>query len=546
VDDFVLSRRRLLVSAGSFAATTVFAPQVFAKGLTSAKKAPLFGGGSFPDGVASGDPTLHSMTLWTRLAGVGGPGRVHLEVAKDSHFKHVVARTDVATNGSLNHAVKARIAGLKPHQRYFYRFATKSHHSPVGRFQTALPPDSNETVKFAYWSCQDYTHGFYNAYELMAKEDIDFFVGLGDYIYDEAYHSIADGTGVRDDNIGPAPEPNTTTSFHHQAITLDQYRKKYALYRSDASLRKVHQLFPYVTTWDDHEVQDNYAGHPRDGGLPPQNQYSVARRNAGYRAFFESMPLYDLKGGPGQRIYRSLRFGRNVELFMLDERQYRDNQPCGDDVVPPCAELPNKRAFLGSKQMAYLKKQLKASKAAWKIIGNEVMIMDTKVGPNTYFGYDSWQGYPGEREELAQFINTQKVEDVIFITGDIHTFVAGDVKTKGGTGDPAGLEFVGGSITSAGLGESDIPLGGGAVLHGNDQNPNTPPAIINTLKAFNPWVDQADFDHHGYGVVKASKKSLDVRLRRMKTIKQHSRDKLPDIHYVVSRGQKSILGKSST
>jgi alkaline phosphatase D len=112
-------------------------------------------------------------------------------------------------------------------------------------------------------------------------------------------------------------------------------------------------------------------------------------------------------------------------------------------------------------------------------------------------------------------------------------------------GDPAGLEFVGGSITSAGLGESNIDLGGGATLPGNDQNPNTPPSIINLLRGFNPWVDQADFDHHGYGVVKASKSSLDVRLRRMKTIKQHSKEKLPDFHYVVKRGQKSILGKAS-
>ncbi|HEY2602429.1 MAG TPA: alkaline phosphatase D family protein [Thermoleophilaceae bacterium] len=545
MDDFVLSRRRFLTAAGSFAATTVFAPQVFANGLTSAKKAPLLSGGSFPDGVISGDPTTHGMTLWTRLAGVGGSGAVELEVAKDAHFKHTVARTHVATNKSLNHAVKARIGGLKPHERYFYRFSTKNHHSPVGRFQTALPADSHETVKFAYWSCQDYTHGFYNAYELMATEDVDFVIGLGDYIYDEAYHSIADGTGVRDDTIGPAPQPNTTTSFHNQAITLDEYRQKYELYRSDAALRKVHQLFPYVTTWDDHEVQDNYAGHPSDGGLPPQNQYSVARKNAAYRAFFESMPLYDIKGGPGERIFRTLPFGRNVELFMLDERQYRDNQPCDDASAPPCTELPNKRAFLGAKQMKFLKQRLKSSKAAWKIIGNEVMIMDTKVGPNTYYGYDSWQGYPTEREELTQFIHSQKIDDVIFITGDIHTFVTGDVKTNGGTGDPAGLEFVGGSITSAGLGESTIDLGGGQTLPGNDQNPNTSPAVINALRGFNPWVDQADFDHHGYGVVKASKTSLDVRLRRMKTIKQHSKEKLPDFHYVVKRGQKSILGKAS-
>ena len=535
-------RRRFITAAGGFTAAAVFSPQALAAGLTSAKKAPLLHGGSFPDGIMSGDPTPNGITLLTRVAGVGGSGAVELEIARDAHFRHVVARRLVKTSSKLNHSVKARIGKLAPHERYYYRFSTKTKNSPVGRFQTALPAGSKQAVTFAFFSCQDYAHGFYNAHALMATEDLDFVVCLGDYIYAETYYGKENGLSVREDTIGRSNSDNP--DIIREAVTLADYRDKYALVRSDKNLQKVHALFPMVTTWDDHEVQDNYAGKPSDGGLPPGKHFSLARKRAGYRAFFEAMPLYD-QGSPGDRIYRSLSFGRAVELIMLDERQYRDNQPCNDAVAPPCTELPNKRAFLGAKQMSFFKGRLKKSRAAWKVVGNELMMMPAKVGPDTYYGYDPWQGYPTEREEVCKYVVDHGIKDVIYVTGDIHTFITGDVRSDGGKGNPAGLEFVGGSISAPGLGETDIDLGGGNKLKGNDKNPNTPPAVINALKSFNPWVDQADFDHHGYGVVRATTKSFDCRLRRMTTIKKKTHSHLPDFHYVVERGQTSILGKSS-
>ena len=139
--------------------------------------------------------------------------------------------------------------------------------------------------------------------------------------------------------------------------------------------------------------------------------------------------------------------------------------------------------------MAWAKQKLQSSQAAWKVVGNEVMIMNTKTGPTTYLGFDSWQGYHTEREELLAHIQQHAIKDVVFVTGDIHTFVAGDVRTQDSTGQTVAIEFVGGSITSAGLGETDLDLGGGVVIKGNDKNPSTPPAVIDGLKAFNPWVD---------------------------------------------------------
>ena len=152
---------------------------------------------------------------------------------------------------------------------------------------------------------------------------------------------------------------------------------KYALYRSDKALRDVHAKFPIVSIWDDHEVQDNYAGGAPGGGLPAAKHYSTARRRAGYKAFFEAMPFFPTGSS---RIYRTLPFGKTVDLIMLDQRQYRGDQPCGDATAgPACPEFANPRPFLGATQMAWAKQRLESSQAAWKVIGNEVMAMNTTL-----------------------------------------------------------------------------------------------------------------------------------------------------------------------
>src|SRR6185503_19298281 len=279
-----------------------------------------------------------------------------LEIARDREFRRVVARKRVATTGSKGHALKARVTGLNAHEQYYYRFSTRTTDGPVGRFRTALPPDSRQPVRFAFWSCQDFTHGFYNAHEVLAEEDLDFVVCLGDYIYAETEERGA--TAVRADRIGSTGPTGT-----REAITLDDYRAKYRLYRSDPALRRVHARFPTIMVWDDHEVQDNYAGGEVDGGLPPELRYSTARKRAAYRAFYESMPY---SPPVGDRIYRTLRFGRTVDLIVMDQRQYRADQPCNDAIAPPCPEYPQPRPFLGRKQLNWLKRRLSASKATWK------------------------------------------------------------------------------------------------------------------------------------------------------------------------------------
>ena len=478
-----LSRRRFVTGASGLTAAVLLAPEAMAG---KARKRPSLRGGKFAEGIASGDPAARSITLWTRVADAEGTGTVEVQVARDHGFRKVVARDFIKANASTGHYAKARVAGLRPYEDYYYRFATRDEQSPIGRFRTALPPDSNQPVRFAFFSCQDFTFGYFNAHALMAKEDLDFVVCLGDYIYAEDYYPVGpDGRRPR-------------RSGRATAETLDQYRAKYAAYRTDPNLRRVHARFPMINIWDDHEVQDNYAGAAGPtGGLDPSLHYSDARKRAGHQAFFESLPTYGAKRG-STRIYRAARFGRNVDLVLCDSRMYRDDQPCGDPVVgPSCPELEQPRKYLGRQQMKFVKKRLASSGAAWKVVANQLMIMRTYFPGGDIINFDSWMGYPTERKELVGHIKSKKIKDVVFVTGDIHTFVAGDVRLNDDDKRALATEFVGGSISAPGLGE-----GGGGVLPGADpNNPKTPEGIVNALKAVNPWVKSGEFDHHGYGLV---------------------------------------------
>ena len=534
------TRRQFLARSGAAAAVAVLAPQdALAAKRRQKRPQDMLRGGRFSQGVLSGDPSPTAITLLTLVDGVGGAGRVRLEVARDPGFRYVVARRDILTTPAVNHSVKARVTGLKPHLRYWYRFETRDRNSPVGRFQTALPPDSNETVRFAFFSCADYTHGYYNAYAALANEDIDFVISLGDYIYAEVYNEAGDGRAVRDDPIGQS-NPYYRSPLR-EAATLPEYRAKYRLYRSDQALRDMHAAFPVVATWDDHEVQNNYANDAEDGGLPLRRRFSRARRDAGYQAFFESMPVFSR--GRSQ-IYRSLPHGRNVELLMTDQRQYRANQPCGDALAFPCATWDRARTMLGRRQLGFVEGRLQASPAAWKVVGGQSLIMPNRVHDGQYQRFDSWQGYPQEREHLLNHIAANGIKDVIFLAGDVHTVVAGDVATQMGAGPSVAAEFASGSVTSASVGESNFRLPGGQLAPGNSADPHTPPDVLAHYRALNPWYDALDLDRHGYGVITATSSNFYVTLRRMWTVKQRNPGTMPDtgFHWKLARGQTSIRG----
>jgi alkaline phosphatase D len=313
-------------------------------------------------GVASGDPRPDGMVLWTRVPERAQPPlgeaiAVHYEVATSPLFPagSIVAAGDAVTDGSADYTVKVIAAGLAPATRYYYRFSTDTgYQSVMGRTRTAPAPGASpQAVSFAFVSCQNFTQGFYTVYAYLAQEQVDFCVHLGDNIYERGHAGLTHGY-VREDLIGGG-----------LATDLATYRQKYQLYLSDPYLREVRRRFPWVVLWDDHELYNNYAG-PEVSPQEPQRQ-----RDA-YTAFLEYMPVQPIEplsadNPPRVRLYRQLVFGDLLEVFALDERQYRDGAVCRRDMLSPgCPELEEPtRTMLGEAQRSWLRSGLQASRAQW-------------------------------------------------------------------------------------------------------------------------------------------------------------------------------------
>ncbi|MEJ7790284.1 MAG: alkaline phosphatase D family protein, partial [Thermoleophilaceae bacterium] len=461
---------------------------------------PLAQGGTFPQGVGSGAPNENAITLWTRLEGPKRDRRVVVEVATDPDFRRVVDRRNVLVSPARDNTVEIRLRSrkLKPGNQYFYRFETKAGSSPVGKFRTLRPADSREPVRVAFFSCQDYQAGFYNAHRAIAAEDADLVISLGDYIYERTFYE-----GPRKDTLG--------ANGDGEVQTLPEYRQKYQLYKSDPDLRAMHAASPFIGTWDDHEVEDNYAaGRPGDAAENPRVPFET-RRQAAYQAFYEYMPFMPATvdpAGKGFDLYRKLPLGANADLFMLDERKFRDDQPCNDEFFVPCPEAESEpRDFLGRTQMQFLQRGLRNSGATWKLIGNQLMIMSLELSPGAQITKDSWDGYGVERRELMNFIASSGISNVSFLTGDIHTFFAGDVGIDGRGPESHATEFVGGSITSLGVPET---------VQGSTGAPLTREQIVllsNNLRTTNPHLQYTEQLSRGYGVLEARPDELRVEFK---------------------------------
>lgn len=408
----ILTRRELVaatVAAGAYAAV----PPAWAKKLYRGRV--RVGPGKFVDGVASGEPSANAITFWSRLSTNRPRSGARLVVATEPGMRRVVATATIPTGSSVNGTLKTRIGGLKPDTEYFYVWESGSGVSPVGRTKTAPDPTSNEPVLMTFSSCQQYAGGHYGAHAAVAQlPTLDAVLFLGDYVYERPDFT------VREDPV--------------LAVDLASYRAKYQLYRSDPGLRELHRLQPTVTIWDDHEVGNNYTAND-----PPP---PVLQRAAAYRAAFEWQPRMSL-ASDRNRIYRKFSFGRTADVFMLDERQYRTGNRDG---------LP--RRILGDAQMNWLLAELRASTATWKLIGQQLQVAPIQFEgrPNT----DAWDGYEEDRRTLLGMIEQAGIPNVVFLTGDVHVFIANllasdfEALDDGSTRKPAAVEYVGGSISSPG------------------------------------------------------------------------------------------------
>lgn len=444
-----LTRRRFLASAGALAglATLSSLPIEVVGATASLPEYP------FKLGVASGDPDPTSVVIWTRLApdpvSGGGmphtPVRVRWIVAEDEGMRHIVRRGNAVASPELAHAVHVTVRGLEPGRWYWYQFSTGGHVSAIGRTRTApRHEDTVDLLRFAFVSCQDWQNGFYPAHREIANDGLDLVVHLGDYIYEY---------GPREGAPRQHEGPETTD--------LAGYRNRLALYKTDANLQASHAACPWLVTWDDHEVENNYADDISEENVDPA--VFLARRAAAYQAYYEHMPLRrsSLPVGPDMRIYRRSRFGCLAEFNVLDTRQYRTDQPCGDGLKPRCdAAFAEEATMTGPEQERWLLRGLERSEARWNVIAQQTIFaqVDFAAGngvpsqgiPPQLFNMDQWDGYVAARARILNFLQHSHVENPVIITGDIHSSWVNDIKADFDNPASATLatEFVGTSVSS--------------------------------------------------------------------------------------------------
>jgi alkaline phosphatase D len=445
-----ISRRTLL----AWGATLSSLPWLADRSQAAPRKRVAFPADPFSLGVASGDPTSTGVVLWTRLAPAPfetGGGllpetiEVQWEVADDESMKGVVRRGTAIASPQLGHSVHVEVEGLKPDRWYWYRFRAGDAESRVGRTRTLPEPTSDpEKLRFAFASCQHYEQGLFTAYEHMAKDELDLVFHLGDYIYE--YRG-------RDKLV--------RKHLGDEILSLDDYRIRHAQYRSDPLLQAAHARCPWLVTWDDHEVADNYANDIPGHG-PNDPAAFLARRANGYQAYYEMMPLRrrSIPRGPHMQLYRKASFGRLAELILLDTRQYRTDQPNNDRAHDlNDAALDPRNTLMGAKQEGWLKASLLASEATWNVLAQQVMMgmVDQAPGDDRRYSMDQWPGCAHERMRLVEFLADRRVPNPVVLTGDIHSNWVNDLRVDDRKAEApiVAAEFVGTSISSGGNGSRE-------------------------------------------------------------------------------------------
>ncbi|MBV9835254.1 MAG: alkaline phosphatase D family protein [Alphaproteobacteria bacterium] len=433
----------------------------------------------FTLGVASGYPRSDRVVLWTRLAPTplegGGmpdtPVDVAWELAEDERFARVAARGTFRATTAEAHSVHVEAGGLQPARPYWYRFHAAGHTSPVGRTQTA-PADTAkpERLRLALASCQQYEQGWFSAFRHMAAEPLDLVVHVGDYIYEMSW-------GQRHVRKHGAANPTT----------LPEYRDRYALYKSDPDLQAAHAACPWVVTWDDHEVENDYTNDRSP--MTSDRSFFLRRRAAAYRAWYEHMPVPPsmAPNGPNARIYDSWRFGDLVDLFLLDDRQYRAHHACtegkgGRAMYTDCAErLDPKRTMLGAAQETWIRDELARSRGRWTLIAQQTLMAETNRAAASAnepsYWMDGWDGYPAARQRLLDAMAARRNANHVVLGGDVHMYAVADLRA--GNGPVIASEFVGTSITS--------------------QGPSA--ERVRTLSARNPHLKYVRGDKRGYVLV---------------------------------------------
>jgi alkaline phosphatase D len=485
----------------------------FAQSTENHLKAPFY------HGVASGDPLENAVIIWTRVA----PINIEAEnisgkwqVATDLEMKNIVQSGDFTTNYSKDYTVKIDVQNLQSNTYYYYQFEALNEKSIIGRTKTAPKASDSERLRFAVISCNNFQAGYFNAFRMIAnRHDLDAVIHLGDYIYEYKENGYGDKSIGR--NISPTSE----------ILDLNEYRMRYSQYRLDADFIKIHQQHPFICIWDDHETANDSYKDGAGNHQPDEGDWE-SRKAAAKQAYFEWLPI---RNHPQQKINRVLKYGNLVDLIMLDTRlEARDKKP--DDMYA-ASYMDSSRVMLGENQRNWLFDALKNSEAKWKIIGQQVIFSELNVGwanpldrlKTENFLLDIWDGYPVERLKIINHFEKEKLENVVFLTGDFHSSFGFEVTanpTDSATYNPktsrgaVAVEFVTPSITSSNFDEATTKYRARKLEECLNKPCGGFPFFWN--KNPNPHIKYVDLDRNGYMILDVTAEQVQANFYYMKTI----------------------------
>lgn len=511
---FSRTRRTLLQAGGA----GLFLP---ACTMRVARPAPRFARDPFALGVASGEPSSDGFVIWTRLAplpvedpsGAGGmdPEPVDVEwlVAEDPSLRRVVREGVAVAEPEWAHSLHVEVEGLSSDRPYWYAFRVGALHSPTGRARTAPANGAPmSALRFAFASCQHFETGYYAAYRHLVADDPDLILHLGDYIYE-----------------GSTQTPVRRHERPQEPRDLAAYRRRHACYKLDRDLQAAHAQAPWLMTWDDHEVDNDYAGLAGSEADESADAFR-ARRAAAYRAYWEHQPLRLRARPQGDQVqlYAAFEFGDLLRVQMLDTRQYRSDQPCGTPEqlgsrVTDCAErLDTARTMLGTDQEQWLLGGLMQSRARWNLIAQAGLMapLDQKPGPGEAWWTDGWDGYPAARARLLDFLAARRPANPVVIGGDIHSFWATALHAPAQpAGEPVASEFVGSSISSPGISHE----------------------AISAMRDDNPHVKFCDARYRGYVLCQLTPQQLHAEFRAVQEVRDPASPAYLLASFVVENGR---------
>jgi alkaline phosphatase D len=550
-----------------------------------ASAAPLLGACSgdeqdrtFPQGVASGDPTPDGVLIWTRVAPAGDSERVRFDVAADPDFRTVVASDERDVDGETDYTLCVELAGLSAATTYWYRFTARGVVSPVGRTRTAPAPDADAPLRIALASCQDYGGRWFHAWrELVERDDVDLVLFIGDYIYETIGLLGVEPPADRTVELPDGLVLEDPVKGRISARTLADYRTLYRQYRRDPDLRAVHAHFPFVMLWDDHEfANDCWQDHATDFDDKYGDERSPERRAAATRAFYEFCPVRrPVPDDP--RIYRNLRWGRHVELVLLDQRYYRSDHlipegPIDRDVghiemnsafgartfcikdvfdAREAAASPHP-TMLGAAQLDWAIDTITTSTATWKVVASPLvaaqMVLDLSsytqlpdaFRQRYYFKTDQWDGYRSERRALLEACAT--VDNLVVLSGDLHGFYANELYADfDAPGEPIAVEYVVSAISAATVDvQLDAVIAGNVLLNALDLASLVPEFDAN-LMTTNPHIRHAQSTSNGLAIVEIDAAQVEVSFLSVGDVTQPTGRVTDEVSFRTPLGSKRVM-----